>query len=291
MHKETQATLAILLATAFWGMTFSFIKDAVTLISPFNFLFWRFCIASGLLYIVFFSKIQLLKNQKIIFQGISLGVFLAGTVIFQTIGLQYTNASTASFITGLTVILVPIFTSILNKQFPSSRLVVSLVIAVTGIGLITLTNGFIINVGDLWVMLCAFCFAIYIILAGKFSSKEHTYTLTFIQLVTITALAAIADSFIGSFTLPTAQNVWTAILFCAIFASVIAFILQLKFQRHVSATKTAIIFALEPVFATLTAYIYLGEKLTGRFIIGCLLIFSSIFISELKLKKKVLPQD
>src|SRR3990167_10204025 len=90
---------AMLLATLLWGMTFAFIKDAVTLLTPFDFLFWRFGIASLLLGIFFSKKIKF--NQRIFLHGFVLGIFLTGTVVFQTIGLRYTTASTASFITAL----------------------------------------------------------------------------------------------------------------------------------------------------------------------------------------------
>ena len=116
-NKSILGVGAILLATLFWGMTFAFIKDAVATLSPFNFLFWRFGIASFLLLLIFWQKIRF--DRQTLFYGTLLGLLLAGTVIFQTIGLRYTTASTASFITGLSVIVVALFESFLNKQWPS----------------------------------------------------------------------------------------------------------------------------------------------------------------------------
>lgn len=290
MKISTIATFAILLATFLWGMTFAFIKDAVTSLDVFNFLFWRFGVASLILFCISYKKIKF-SDRKLLLQGFLLGLFLAGTVIFQSTGLRYTSASTASFITGMTVIIVALIVCCLERRWPTFNVILAVILAVTGIGLITLTSSLTINVGDLWVMLCAFCFATYIILAGKFSHSGEPITLTFVQMMTIFIIVGSINFSSNNFTVPNATHLWISILFCAIFASIIAFILQLRFQRYVTSTKTAIIFASEPIFATITAIIYLGEQLTLKFVIGALLIFSAMLLSELKSKKKVMPQD
>lgn len=280
---------AIALATLIWGMTFAFIKDAVTTLTPFNFLFWRFSIASAILLILFWKKIKL--TQSIFMHGVLLSIFLAGTVFFQTIGLRYTTASTASFITGLSVIIVALFESLLNRRFPSKYLIGAALLAIIGVGFITLANGFQINQGDLWVLLCAFSFAGYILFAGQASHLHEPFALTFLQSLFLCVIAGIASVFTTGIMIPEQTNVWVSILFCSIFASIIAFLLQLQFQKYVSATKAAIIFSLEPVFATITAAIYLHEQLTLQFFIGAFLIFSAILLSEKRVKEKILPQE
>ncbi|MFW2571518.1 DMT family transporter [Legionella sp. 29fVS95] len=288
-NKSILGVGAILLATLFWGMTFAFIKDAVATLSPFNFLFWRFGIASFLLLLIFWQKIRF--DRQTLFYGTLLGLLLAGTVIFQTIGLRYTTASTASFITGLSVIVVALFESFLNKQWPSLYVITATLIALVGVGFITLSDGFTVSQGDLWVLLCAFCFAGYILFAGKASQIHQSLSLTFIQSLFVCLLAGVASLFTTKLAIPSQTNVWVAILFCSIFASIFAFLLQLQFQKYVSSTKAAIIFSLEPVFATITAAIYLHEQLTVQFFIGALMIFFAILLSEKRTKQKVIPQD
>lgn len=286
--KENIGILALVLATLLWGITFSFIKDAVASLTPYNFIFWRFAIASVVLYIFFYRKIKF--TRKTLEHGLLLGLFLAGIVFFQTIGLVYTTASTAAFITGFSVVLVALFETFFGKNWPSIYLILSAVLAVTGIGCITLAHGLVINQGDLWVLLCAFSTAGYILFASKASASGEAFSLTFLQSIFVFALAGGISQFSAGIVVPHHANVWIAILFCGIFASCLAFFLQLHYQQYVSASKAATIFTLEPVFATITAAIYLHERLTLRFYLGAILIFIAIFLAEKHSRRKVLPQ-
>lgn len=288
-EKHRFAFFAILIATLLWGMTFSFIKDAVRTLSPFNFIFWRFGIASVLLLVFFFRKIQI--NSQVLKYGFFLGLFLAGTVIFQTIGLTYTLASTASFITSLSVVMVALIESYLNRAWPSKYLIFSCVLALLGVGIITLGDGLIINIGDLYVLICAICFALMIILAGYASRLHRPLTLTFVQSIVVCAIAGLCAFVDTGIVIPRHTHVWVSLIFCSIFASIVAYVLQLHYQKYVSSSKVATIYALEPVFASITAALYLGEDLTMVFYIGAVMVFVAVLISEKKSKQKVIPQE
>jgi drug/metabolite transporter (DMT)-like permease len=166
-------------------------------------------------------------------------------------------------------------------------------LATVGVGFVTLSNGALrLNQGDFWTLLCAFSFTGYMLYADKASKSGETFSLGFLQAALVCVLAGgMSQTAGGDIQLPQHWNVWVSILFCSIFASVIAFDLQLRFQKYVSPSKTAIIFALEPVFATIAAALYLKEKITLNFFIGAILIFIAILLSEQKAEKKVLPQD
>jgi drug/metabolite transporter (DMT)-like permease len=289
MKNETAGTLAILLATVFWGMTFAFIKDAVESTSIFNFLFWRFGMATLLMGLLFYKHLTL--SKVLIPQGTYLGLLLAGTVVFQTIGLQYTQASTASFIMGLAVLFVPLSLYTYQKKWPPFNVIFAVVLALIGIVFISFRSGLEFNIGNVWVLLSAFCFTAYIILAGKYSQNGHSLSLVFIQFFTIFVIVAMANWFTGTLSVPTEMNVWVAVIFCAVFASVISCYLQLRFQRYITATKTAIIFSCEPIFATITAVIYVHEVVDFQFMVGASLVLAAILISELKSKKPVQIQD
>jgi drug/metabolite transporter (DMT)-like permease len=290
-QKQLLAIGAILLATLFWGMTFAFIKKAVTSLSPSNFLFWRFGIASLLLFLFTFKTLRTESKAGTYRAGFFLGLFLLGTVLFQTIGLQTTSASTASFITGIAVILVPLFSSFINKTLPKLKVIIAAIIAFAGIALISLRSGYAISAGELWVLLCAICFALFIFLSGKYARGHHAVGLTMAQCTTIFLISGILGCITHTLTIPTTLEAWVSILFCAVFASIFAFLLQLHYQKYISSTTTAIIFSCEPIFATLTAVILLSEQPTSRFYIGAVLIFMAIIISEFSLKKSTMPQE
>ena len=284
-NKETVATFAILLVTLFWGMTFVLIKEAVAELSPFNFIFWRFGIASLLLAIIFAKNLKQI-NKKLIIHGAVLGLLLGGTVIFQTIGLQFTKASNASFITGFAVVLVTIFASLLNRKLPKVNSIVATLLSIVGLAFITLAQGFHVNIGDFWVMLCSICIAWHIIFTGKYTHEHESLSLTIVQMLTITVMSGVIAFGTSGIAIPQTYKVWQAILFCSIFASAIAFSLQIHFQKYLSSAKTAVVFTAEPIFATVTAIIYLGEAITVHFVVGALCILSAMLLAELGRKSK-----
>ena len=281
-------TGALVLATLLWGMTFAFIKDAVASLSPYDFIFWRFAVASIVLFVFFYKKIKF--TRETLEHGLLLGLFLAGIIFFQTIGLVYTSASTAAFITSFAVVLVALCEALFGKAWPSLYLIGAALLAVIGIGFITLEHGLAVNQGDLWVLLCAFANAGYILFASKASKSNEAFSLTFLQSVFVFLVAGGISHVSTGIAVPHHPKIWFEILFCAIFASFLAFYLQLHYQKYISATKAATIFALEPVFATITAAFYLQERLTLQFYLGAAMIFIAIFFAEKHSSQKVPPQ-
>lgn len=286
--ENRNGTVALFLASLFWGMSFAFIRDAVSTINPMSFIFWRFLFASLVLYIFFYKKIKF--SRKTLEHGFLLGFFLSGVIIFQTIGLFYTTAATTAFITGFAVVLVALFEVSFGKQWPSIYLLASVVLAVVGIGIITLGKGLAINQGDIWVLLSTFFSAGYILFVGKASKSGEAFSLTFIQSVFLCIVAGGIAFFTTGINKPQHINVWVAIIFCAIFASFLAFYLQLHYQKYVSANKAANIFALEPVFGAIMAALYLHERLNLQFYFGAVLIFIAVFLAEKHSRRKILPQ-
>lgn len=288
LNSSQAATFFILVTTMLWGGTFAFIKDAVATFSVGDFMLWRFGLASLLMGLIFFKHIHF-TNIKLMKEGMVLGLLFGLGAYTQSMGLRFTSASTASFITVLEVIWVPIFIGLYKRSWPGLMVSLAVLLAVAGILFITWQPGFHVNPGDIWVVVCSLFFACYTLAASKISHSGEPLTITFFQLLTIAVLGFVLS--LGHLSWPKTANVWWSIVYCAIFASVLAFYLQVRFQRYVTATKAAIIFSAEPVFATLTAIVYLNENLSYRFFAGAVLIFSGILLSEFKLKEKILPQE
>lgn len=289
MKKKLFADLSLLMVTLIWGTTFVIVQNAIDILPPHSFNGIRFFLASLILFIVivlFDRKSLKAINKKLLTSGIILGFFLFGGYAFQTVGLLYTTASRAGFITGLSVILVPIFSIILLKSYPKWTSVVGALFAATGLYLLTMIGENTFTSGDILVFFCAIFFALQIIFTGKFAPNYNVLSLAWIQISTVSILSLIfaflfEDFASISINIILTPEVITALLITSILATALAFFAQTYFQRYTTPTRVAIIFAMEPVFAAITAYIVLNEQLGAGGIIGGLLILSGMILAEL----------
>ncbi|MBP1930384.1 DMT family transporter [Ammoniphilus resinae] len=291
MQKSWLADLSLLLVAFVWGTTFVIVQNAISVLPPHTFNGIRFFLASVFLFLVLlFLYPQQLKqlSKKMVFAGVILGVWLFGGYAFQTVGLLYTTSSKAGFITGLSVVLVPIFALFVLGQRPKWPAVLGVVAATIGLYLLTLGDSLNLNRGDVFVFFCAISFAGQIILTGKYAPNFPSMALALIQIATVSVLSIIA-----SFLFEDWQHAWQAstilnrdvlwaLLITAGPATALAFLAQTICQRFTTPTRVALIFAMEPVFAALTAFIWTDEILGTKAISGCLLIFVGMILSELK---------
>ncbi|WP_066061196.1 DMT family transporter [Neobacillus soli] len=294
MKKPLFADLSLLFVTIIWGTTFVLVQNAIDFLEPFSFNGIRFLSAAILLILclILFEKKQLKQlDVKIILSGSFLGFWLFLGYATQTIGLLTTTSSKAGFITGLNVVLVPLFSMILLKLFPSRNALFGVLTATIGLFLLTMTDVISLNQGDGFVFICAISFALQIIFTGKFSSKYPTLLLTVIQITTV-AILSILSSFLfedwkKSFNpdILLSQDVLIALVITSIFATAMAFLIQTNFQKYTSATRVALIFTMEPVVAAITGYFWANERLSYSALIGCFLIFAGMIFAELPVNK------
>lgn len=280
--KHIKADIWLLAVTFIWGITFVVVKDALVHIGPYYFLAIRFALAFFFLWALYYKQLAKISLKEVR-AGILIGLFLFGGYAFQTVGLKYTGAANAGFITGLSVILVPLYITFYYKRLPSAQLTAGSLSAVTGLALLSLSNS-TFNYGDMLVFFCAVCFAGHIIMVGKYSSNLDPIMLTAIQIGTVSVICLMAGVFLETMPPAIPGTVWWALLITAIPATSLAFLIQNRVQKHTSTTHTAIIFTMEPVFAGLGAFFLAGEILSNRQIAGCLLILAGMIISELRLK-------
>ncbi|WP_017755427.1 DMT family transporter [Calidifontibacillus oryziterrae] len=291
--QQLFADLSLLFVAFIWGATFVLVQNAVALLEPFTFNAVRFGLAAIFLIIwLLVVKRGLLKHmsKKLFIAGFIIGTWLAVAYALQTFGLLYTTSSKAGFITGLSVVLVPLFSFLFLKQAPKRFAIFGVAIATIGLYLLTLGDSLSLNSGDILVFFCAISFATHIILTGKYTVLYSTLLLTIIQILTVSILSGVGallfedwqrafdPSVIGSF------NVAFALVICSFFATAIAFLAQTNFQKHTTPTRVALIFAMEPVFAAITAFFWANERLGTKALIGCLLIFIGMILAELPQK-------
>ncbi len=285
MTNQRKADISLFLVTIGWGISFLLTKNSLDFLETYNFLAIRFLLAFFISFGIFYKKFKNL-NRKTVKYGIALGVLLFLHYALQTVGLNYTTVSKSAFITGLNVIMVPVFSAIIIKKIPERKVVISTIIAFVGLGLLTL-NGNIdgVNIGDIYTLLCAFVFALYIILVGKYTVKVESISFATIQLGVVGVLSLITSFFIETPVIPTEAAAWGNIVFLSVVCTSGAYIVQNVAQKFTSPSHTALIYTGEPVFAAFFGYIFLGEYLSFRGTLGALMILSGMLIVEVNLKK------
>lgn len=290
------ADFALLIITAIWGSTFIMVDQAIETINVMVFLTFRFTTAFIVLMLIFgYQLLKIRIHWREILAGVLIGSFLFFGYCFQTFGLDLgTEPGKTAFITGLYVVLVPIFASLLLKKKPHYLSWIGIFVAVIGLGLLSIENfssfQFSTIFSDLLVLLGAFGFAFHIISIDKFVGKIDYKVLTIVQIGTTAILAGITALILG-FTpaivevpvLPIIINtqVIFAVLFTGIIATALILALQTYAQKKTSPTHVALIFAMEPVFGALFAIIFTEEVLIPRQWVGCALILVSMIFQQM----------
>ena len=276
------APWALLTVSAAWGLSFVVMKDAIQRQSVNNFLFTRFSLAVIVMILIRPQTIKLL-NKDLLQRGGLAGIFLGLGYIAQTLGLERTGAAITGFITGLYVVLTPLIASIVLKEKITKFTWLCIAVATFGLGLLSI-RGFSVGIGEMFVLASAILFAAHIIALSKWSSGRDVYAMTVIQLTMCAILAGLASAVEG-YSLPPDRGVWSVVIFTAVFATAVAFIVQTWSQAHMSATKVAVILTMEVVFAALFAILLGGERLTLQTAIGGILVIVAMYLIVLKEQK------
>jgi drug/metabolite transporter (DMT)-like permease len=276
------APWALLTVSAAWGLSFVVMKDAIQRQSVNNFLFTRFTLAVIVMILIRPQTIKLF-NKDLLQRGGLAGIFLGLGYIAQTLGLERTGAAITGFITGLYVVLTPLIASIVLKEKITKFTWLCIAVATFGLGLLSI-RGFSVGIGEMFVLASAVLFAAHIIALSKWSSGRDVYAMTVIQLTMCAILAGLASAVEG-YSLPPDRGVWSVVIFTAVFATAVAFIVQTWSQAHMSATKVAVILTMEVVFAALFAILLGGERLTLQTAMGGILVVVAMYLIVLKEQK------
>ena len=270
--------LALVGVAAVWGATFVVVKDAVARYPLYSFLTVRFLIAVIAFVVVVPASLRLL-DRATIGVGVLAAAFLTAGYIFQTWGLQDTSASKAAFITGMFVVITPVFQAVLLQRPPRAFTVAGVVLAVAGLWLLSGGDAGGWNVGDTRVLLCAVAYSAHMIVLGSFGRAHDVRPLTLVQLVTVAVACGAVALATEPVALPPDAGVWGALLVTGVFGSAVAFAVQTHAQRTLSPAKTALILISEPAFGGLFGWIA-GERLGIGGLAGSALILSGMVVAE-----------
>lgn len=297
MSGRLRLTLALVGVTFVWGATFVVVKEAVDRLPVLVFNGWRFALAATALGLVTRSSLRGLAPRDVA-AGAVLGTALAAGYALQTFGLVHTTAAKAGFITGMFVVLTPLFDALAARRAPGGAGAAAALLATGGLALLTLEGVTLPTLGDLLVLGSAAAFALHIVGLGTWSPGRPAGALATVQLAVAAVLhllAAGAQDALGATVAwaPPDAYVWGALAFTAVFASAVAFTVQTAAQAVLPPTRTAIILTMEPVFAYLTAWLgvplLLRAGMTGldaetfglRQLAGAAVILASMLWAEL----------
>lgn len=287
---------SILLVTAIiWGSAFGAQSKGMDYLGPFSFNGIRSIIAviflsAVLLFIVIKNKknpdFKLFKNKKALIGSIFCGIALMFSTSTQQIGISMTSVGKSGFITSLYIILVPILGLLLKKKVPI-KIWFCVGIVLIGLYLLCIKNSVKIEIGDIFLLLSAFGFAVQILIVDSISQDINTILLSIIQLSAVAILSLFPICIIEKPSISNTFDAMPYLLFAGVLSSGIAYTLQIVGQKYTTPVVASLIMSLESVFAAITGWLFLNEILSFNETIGCVLIFIAIIISQIEFKKRV----
>ena len=302
--KKMQGTILLFLTAFIWGAAFVAQKIGTVHVGTFTFITVRFLISGIVLlpYVIYSIKKQSIgsaqtmqplssardRNKVLLIGGILCGVFLALATIFQQMGINFTTAGKAGFITALYIILVPIL-GIFNRKKVTPVIWICVLVAVAGLYLLCVQEGFSVNKGDALVLLCAVFFSFHIMIIDKYSPLTNGIQMSCIQFFTAALISGILMLLFEKPDLTSILNCWAPLLYLGVVSGAIGYTLQILGQKHAEPATASLILSTESVFAAIAGTFFLNESFNVRELIGCVLVFGAIIWSQISTTKKTLP--
>ncbi|MEI2732317.1 MAG: DMT family transporter [Dermatophilaceae bacterium] len=272
------ATALLVLLTAVWGSTFFLIRDLVATLAPADFLAVRFAIAAVLMVVLFWRPLRALRRREVA-AAAGLGGFYGVAQILQTVGLEHTDASVSGFVTGTYVVLTPLFSAVLLRERIGAPTWAAVLLATAGLAVLSL-RGMSVGPGESLTFGAAALYALHIVGLGRYSTPARATGMSVVQMLVIALICGGAAA-PGGIELPHDGGQWAVVLYMTGAASILALWAQTWAQARLTATRTAIVMTLEPVFAAGFAVAFGGESLTGRMLLGGTLVLAAMYLVEL----------
>ncbi len=283
--RENVRTLAadasLLFISAIWGLGFAAMKGALESFPPFWLLTIRFAIAALLIALIFFGRMRRITWEDLR-GGMIIGVFLFLGFATQTVGLLYTTASKQAFLTAVYVVLVPFFAWGVKRVFPGLRPFGASALCLLGMAFLTLDiqGDFAINYGDALTLVCAIFFAGHLLAIECFASHRDPILLAFGQIATTAVLSLAMALPLETFPTTVSSTGFWSMVYCILFPTVVAFVIQNMAQRYTPSTHVSIVLSLESLFGALAGIFLLGEHLSDQMVLGCAFIFAAVLLTE-----------
>lgn len=285
--RDLKSSMILLITAAIWGFAFVAQRMGTMHVGAFTFTGLRFALGSlSLMPLLIYSKKKAKKSTDDNIEPSSniLAGVIAGSVLFcaaslQQIGLIYTEAGKAGFITGLYIVMVPIFGIFLKQRVHISTWL-GIVLAIIGLYFLSVTEGFYISKGDLYVIIGAIFWAVHILVIDHFTKKVDSLKLSFIQFVTCSTLSLTVALIFEKISIQSITMIIIPLLYGGTLSAGVAYTLQAIGQKHAKPSHAAIALSMESVFASIGGYLILKENLGARGYLGCALMLAGMLLSQ-----------
>mgnify|MGYP000864351001 CR=1 FL=1 len=275
------ADAGLLAVALIWGASFTVLKDTLNTFQPLTLLAVRFAFSAAILSLLFFRRVCRMGWGDLK-AGVTVGFFLFLGFISQTYGLVYTTAGKNAFLTTTYVVVVPFMGWALTRRFPGFHAFLSAGLCIAGVGFLTLggegIEGF--NKGDALTLLCAVFYSAQLMSIDHYAKRMDPIVLAVTQMVAMVAFCAIFAIPLESWPASISERALWGMAFLVLFATVLAFAVQMVAQRHSPPTHVSLILSTESVFGAVTGVLFLGERFTGKMSIGAALVFGAILVAE-----------
>lgn len=268
-----------------WGMSYLFVALGASEIPAIELVSLRCGLAFVALVLLFFRHLQKTFSWKMMIYSAFAGLLLFAVFYGLVVGVVDTSASTAGFLASTTVVIVPIIQAMMTRKIPDLKIIVAILIVLSGLFLLTGADLSQFNFGAIMCLMAAALYAIYIILSKYFVERVDAMSLGIWQLGFSSLYALVGTLLLETPVLPHTGKVWMAILGLALVCSAYGWVMQTVVQSYISAEFTSIMFSLEPIFTAIFAFLFFGERLAGLSYLGTLLIFLGVLIVIYQPKK------
>jgi drug/metabolite transporter (DMT)-like permease len=284
--SRLKADLSLLLVTLGWGVSYILVDICLAELPPFTLNAGRFIGAFLAAFLLSLKKSVRVGPDTLKYSA-RIGFALLFVYVGATFGVMYTSLSNAGFLCGLTVIFTPLLGILVFRKKPEAKLAAAVVLALFGIGLLTLKEDLRFALGDLYCILCALAYAADLLITERAVREPSVdaFQLGVYQLGFAGLFMLIPALLLETPRLPVLPQTWAALVFLTVFCTGIAFVVQAVAQQYTDAARVGVIFTFEPVFAGVAARVFAGELLSGRAALGAVLLLGGLFVIEIDFKK------
>jgi len=286
IQKHRIWSFYLLCVTAIWGSSFVVLKNAVEHNNPYLFVFFRFALAVLCLGVLFFRRIKASLSFNLVRDGSILGFFCGIGFVLQTLAIGATLPSHVAFLTGISVVLVPIFSNLLGQK-THRYAYVAIGCACLGLFVLAYEPGtWSLRFGDLLAFLCALFYAWQIILTSTYARRHDIFALTFMQCLVTAAIGLLSFGVFGGGPFNFKDyHLWGVLAFSSCVYTVIAYLVMNRAQTYLSPWQAGLIFLTEPLFAVFFSVLLGVESLQSQMLIGGALILAGMMIAEFKINQ------